>query len=158
LLLASSALLMSGGFTNHYTMSVLVGFDTTSEDGMRIWREHSANLILASIMQQPVRLSPTSGVQAYQPTQRPLITSRYDLPTARRKHASPRATGYDCQSRHLLPGWFRSRRMTHRRQETLRHQRSAAGFPVQGSGDCRAEYLATPRAWSCGHFLQVPSQ
>ncbi|SFQ88617.1 transcriptional regulator, TetR family [Halopseudomonas formosensis] len=56
LLLASSALLMSGGFTNHYTMSVLVGFDTTSEDGMRIWREHSANLILASIMQQPVRL------------------------------------------------------------------------------------------------------
>tara|TARA_R110000850_G_scaffold52732_4_gene127142 strand:- start:33077 stop:33718 length:642 start_codon:yes stop_codon:yes gene_type:complete len=52
LFLASSALLMTGGFTNHYTMSVLVGFDTTSEDGMRIWREHSANLILASIKRQ----------------------------------------------------------------------------------------------------------
>ncbi|HDZ56360.1 MAG TPA: TetR/AcrR family transcriptional regulator [Pseudomonas xinjiangensis] len=52
LFLASSALLMSGGFTNHYTMSVLVGFDTTSENGMRIWREHSANFILASIMRQ----------------------------------------------------------------------------------------------------------
>ena len=49
LFLASSALLMSGGFTNHYTMSVLVGFDTTSKEGMRIWREHSANFILNSI-------------------------------------------------------------------------------------------------------------
>lgn len=47
--LASSALLMSGGFTNHYTMSALIGFDTTSKKGMRIWREHSINLILSSI-------------------------------------------------------------------------------------------------------------
>lgn len=49
LFLASASLLMSGGFTNHYSMSVLVGFDTRSDAGMRVWREHSANFILASI-------------------------------------------------------------------------------------------------------------
>src|SRR5690554_543338 len=49
LFLASSSLLMSGAFTNHYSMSVLVGFDTRSEEGMGVWREHSADLILASI-------------------------------------------------------------------------------------------------------------
>jgi len=42
---------MSGAFTNHYSMSALVGFDTRSDEGMRIWREHSANFILASISQ-----------------------------------------------------------------------------------------------------------
>jgi len=49
-LLATSALLMSGGFTNHYTLSVLVGFDTRSTEGMKIWREHAANFILAAII------------------------------------------------------------------------------------------------------------
>lgn len=53
LFLASASLLMSGGFTNHYSMSVLVGFDTTSDEGMRLWREHSANFILASIAEEP---------------------------------------------------------------------------------------------------------
>lgn len=52
LFLASASLLMSGGFTNHYTMSALVGFDTRSGEGMRIWREHSTNFVLASIMQR----------------------------------------------------------------------------------------------------------
>ncbi|MDP4533919.1 TetR/AcrR family transcriptional regulator [Marinobacter salarius] len=51
LFLATSSLLMSGAFTNHYSMSALVGFDTRSDEGMRIWREHSANFILASISQ-----------------------------------------------------------------------------------------------------------
>lgn len=46
---AMAALLTSGGFTNRFMMSVLSGFDTTSEDGITAWRKYSADFILASI-------------------------------------------------------------------------------------------------------------
>ncbi len=49
LFLASAALVTTGWFTNRYSVSTLAGLDPTSEDGMRVWREHSADFVLASI-------------------------------------------------------------------------------------------------------------
>ena len=46
---AIAALVTSGGFTNRFMMSVLAGFDTTAPDGIRAWRQHSADFILAAI-------------------------------------------------------------------------------------------------------------
>lgn len=46
---AIAALIMSGGFTHRFSMSVLAGFDTTSPEGMAAWREHSADFVLAAI-------------------------------------------------------------------------------------------------------------
>ncbi|AMO77665.1 TetR family transcriptional regulator [Pseudomonas sp. R3.Fl] len=49
LFLATAALVTTGWFTNRYSMSALAGLDTTSEEGMTTWRQHSADFILASI-------------------------------------------------------------------------------------------------------------
>ncbi|MNF21867.1 TetR/AcrR family transcriptional regulator [Pseudomonas borbori] len=53
LFLATAALLTSGGFTNHYSMSVLVGVDTRSTQGMQLWRQHSVDFIVSSISLVP---------------------------------------------------------------------------------------------------------
>lgn len=54
LFLATAALLTSGTFTNRYSMSVLMGVDTRSPEGVERWREHSVNFILAGIRARPV--------------------------------------------------------------------------------------------------------
>jgi AcrR family transcriptional regulator len=46
---AMAALVTSGGFTNRFMLSVLAGFDTTSEVGAAEWRRQSADFVLASI-------------------------------------------------------------------------------------------------------------
>ncbi|RYJ59967.1 TetR family transcriptional regulator [Pseudomonas songnenensis] len=53
LLLASAALVTTGWFTNRYSMSTLTGLDTASPEGMAIWRQHSADFILAGISVAP---------------------------------------------------------------------------------------------------------
>ena len=49
LYLASALLMVTGGFTNSYLVSIMVGFDTTSGDGMERWRDHAIELIGAAI-------------------------------------------------------------------------------------------------------------
>lgn len=49
LFLATAALVTTGWFTNRYSTSALTGLGTYSEEGLRVWREHSANFVLASI-------------------------------------------------------------------------------------------------------------
>lgn len=49
LFLATAALLTTGWFTNRYSTSALTGLDTYSEEGLRVWRQHSADFVLASI-------------------------------------------------------------------------------------------------------------
>ncbi|ANG64424.1 TetR family transcriptional regulator [Marinobacterium aestuarii] len=53
LFLATAALLTSGGFTNHYSVSVLIGVDTRSAQGMQLWRQYSADFIISSISLTP---------------------------------------------------------------------------------------------------------
>lgn len=47
---ASSALLTTGGLTNHYTVSAVAGFDTTSREGSAAWREFSINFVLGTVL------------------------------------------------------------------------------------------------------------
>ncbi|ABE36534.1 bacterial regulatory s, tetR family protein [Paraburkholderia xenovorans LB400] len=47
---AASALLTTGGFTNHYTVSAVAGFDTTSADGAVAWREYSIDFVLSTVL------------------------------------------------------------------------------------------------------------
>ena len=49
LFLATAALVTTGWFTNRYSTSALTGLETYSEEGLRVWREHSADFVLASI-------------------------------------------------------------------------------------------------------------
>lgn len=49
LFLATAALVTTGWFTNRYSTSALTGLDTYSEEGLRVWRQHSADFVLASI-------------------------------------------------------------------------------------------------------------
>ncbi|HXQ99235.1 MAG TPA: TetR/AcrR family transcriptional regulator [Pseudomonas sp.] len=49
LLLATAALVTTGWFTNRYSTSALTGLETYSEQGLRVWRQHSADFVLASI-------------------------------------------------------------------------------------------------------------
>lgn len=49
LFLATAALITSGGFTNRYSVSSIVGFCTTSEEGMAAWHRHAADFIMAAI-------------------------------------------------------------------------------------------------------------
>lgn len=49
LFLATAALLTSGGFTNHYSMSVLIGVDTRSAQGMQMLRQYAVDFIVSSI-------------------------------------------------------------------------------------------------------------
>ncbi len=53
LFLATAALVTTGWFTNRYSMSALTGLETTSPEGMAIWRQYSAEFILASISAAP---------------------------------------------------------------------------------------------------------
>lgn len=53
LFLATAALVTTGWFTNRYSTSALTGLDTYSEEGLRVWREHSADFVLASIAAAP---------------------------------------------------------------------------------------------------------
>lgn len=49
LFLATAALITTGWFTNRYSTSALTGLETYSEDGLRVWRKHCADFVLASI-------------------------------------------------------------------------------------------------------------
>ncbi|MGH8416902.1 MAG: TetR/AcrR family transcriptional regulator [Pseudomonas sp.] len=49
LFLATAALVTTGWFTNRYSTAALTGLDTYSEEGLRAWRTHSADFVLASI-------------------------------------------------------------------------------------------------------------
>ncbi|WP_313054253.1 TetR/AcrR family transcriptional regulator [Pseudomonas lopnurensis] len=49
LFLATASLQTTGWFTNGYSMSTLTGLGTRSPEGMAIWRQHSAQFLLASI-------------------------------------------------------------------------------------------------------------
>lgn len=47
---AASALLTTGGFTNRYVASAVVGFDTTSSEGVSAWRKYSVDFVLAAVL------------------------------------------------------------------------------------------------------------
>jgi len=47
---AAASLLTTGGFTNRYSVSAVGGLDTTSEAGMRAWREFSVNFVLSAVL------------------------------------------------------------------------------------------------------------
>ncbi|MOA09369.1 hypothetical protein D3C78_1291920 [compost metagenome] len=53
LFFATAALVTTGWFTNRYSMSALSGLETASPEGMAIWRQYSAEFILASISAAP---------------------------------------------------------------------------------------------------------
>lgn len=50
---AASALLTTGGFTNRYTVSAVAGFDSTSPEGIAVWREFSVNFVLSVVLLGP---------------------------------------------------------------------------------------------------------
>lgn len=47
---AAAALLTTGGFTNHYTVSAVAGFDTRSTEGSLAWRRFSVDFVLAAVL------------------------------------------------------------------------------------------------------------
>ena len=47
--LGAATLLNTGGFTNRYSLSTILGIDTTSEDGMEMWRKIASDFILAAM-------------------------------------------------------------------------------------------------------------
>jgi AcrR family transcriptional regulator len=47
---AAAALVTTGGFTNHYTVSAVAGVDTVSPQGMAVWREFSINFVLSAVL------------------------------------------------------------------------------------------------------------
>lgn len=49
LLAAVASLVTTGAFTNRYQLSALAGFDTTSPEGMAMWRQYSADFVLSAI-------------------------------------------------------------------------------------------------------------
>lgn len=49
LFLATAALVTTGWFTNRYSTCAITGLDTYSTEGIEVWREYSAEFILASI-------------------------------------------------------------------------------------------------------------
>ncbi|NNC38699.1 MAG: TetR/AcrR family transcriptional regulator [Hyphomonadaceae bacterium] len=53
--LAMASLIISGGFTNSYMLSSILGFDTNSEDGLLLWRDYSVNFVIAAILKDPER-------------------------------------------------------------------------------------------------------
>ncbi len=67
---AASALLTTGGFTNHYTVSAVAGFDTTSREGSVAWREYSIDFVLSTalaVQRPPLRrpeLQPARSAEA----------------------------------------------------------------------------------------------
>jgi AcrR family transcriptional regulator len=61
---AAAALLTTGGVTNHYTVSAVAGFDTTSPEGSVAWREYSINFVLATVLaaqRPPLQRTPRSA-------------------------------------------------------------------------------------------------
>lgn len=48
-LMAMATLLMTGGFTNRHSLSVILDWDPTTPDGMERWRETAADLVLATL-------------------------------------------------------------------------------------------------------------
>jgi AcrR family transcriptional regulator len=51
--LAAASLLMTGGFTNRHSVSVILGCDTAQPEGMELWRRQSSALLLASVRREP---------------------------------------------------------------------------------------------------------
>lgn len=51
--LAMASLIISGGFTNSYMLSSILGFETSSEAGLLLWRDYSVNFVIAAIMKEP---------------------------------------------------------------------------------------------------------
>lgn len=47
---AAAGLITTGGFINRYLTSSVTGFDTTSEQGMGIWRQYSVDFVLATVL------------------------------------------------------------------------------------------------------------
>jgi len=66
---AACALLTTGGFTNHYTVSAVAGFDTTSAAGAAAWREFSVDFVLSSLLSRD-----------RPPLRRPALTVLADAP------------------------------------------------------------------------------
>lgn len=66
---AACALLTTGGFTNHYTVSAVAGFDTTSATGAGVWREFSVDFVLSTVL-----------VDDRPPLKRPALTALADPP------------------------------------------------------------------------------
>jgi len=148
---------MSGGFTNHYTMSVLVGFDTTSKKAMRIWREHSAKLH----SQQHQKNSPGLKLPGWRHL-RPYpaaVTCCRDL-TARKTHASLPAMACDCQNPPVRPPeWCPLRKDDSSQARKATTSAICRGVPqLRASGDYHARYSTALAALNCEHFPQAPAQ
>lgn len=47
---AAAGLLTTGGFTSRYLTSTVTGFDTTSAQGIDIWRQYSVDFVLATVL------------------------------------------------------------------------------------------------------------
>jgi AcrR family transcriptional regulator len=72
---AACALLTTGGFTNHYTVSAVAGFDTTSAAGAAAWREFSVDFVLSTLL---------AGDRP--PLKRPASTALADAPRGQNRH------------------------------------------------------------------------
>ncbi len=59
--LAFVSLLMTGGFTNSYTLSVILGADTVSPEGMDLWRQTARGFIVDALR---VKNSASTGAAA----------------------------------------------------------------------------------------------
>jgi len=47
---AASALITTGGFTSRYIVSTVAGFDSTSQEGISLWRKYSVDFVLAAVL------------------------------------------------------------------------------------------------------------
>lgn len=48
--LAMASLIISGGFTNSYMLSSIIGFDTTSKKGLMKWRAYAIDFVLEALL------------------------------------------------------------------------------------------------------------
>jgi len=50
--LAMASLIVSGGFTNSYMLSSILGYDTDSDDGLLLWRAYAIDFVFEAILKR----------------------------------------------------------------------------------------------------------
>lgn len=62
--LACLSLMMPGGITNNYTMSAILGVDTTSPEGMDLWRTTARAFVLQALASPAIHLADPAATRA----------------------------------------------------------------------------------------------
>lgn len=58
--LTAASLLLSGGFTNRYTASTLLGYDPAADEGMDVWMDGAISFVLAALSRPAAPSAPAA--------------------------------------------------------------------------------------------------